>query len=54
MALMSVAVLAASQVETELVEHEETVPLPPYVYGISALVIFLVCLLVVTRLDLDR
>lgn len=40
--------------ESGLAESENVVPLPAWVYGLTALVILLLLLLVVTRLDLDR
>ena len=39
---------------SDVVEAESVVPHAPWVYGLTALVILLVLLLVVTRLDLDR
>ncbi len=46
--------LLATEAEPGLAESESTVPLPSWVYGVSALAILLLLLLVVTRLDLDR
>jgi hypothetical protein len=52
MSLMSLA--ATVLAESDIVEGEDKVPLPPYVYGGLAFVVLLLLLVVVTRLDLDR
>ncbi len=46
--------LLANEAEAGLAESETVVPLPAWVYGLTALAILLLLLLVVTRLDLDR
>jgi hypothetical protein len=52
--MLASLVVLATEGASEVVDGEQTVPLPPYVYGIIALAVLLLLLLLVTRLDLDR
>jgi len=52
--MLSSVVIAVSEGVAPIIEEQEVVTQPPYVYGLTAIVILMALLLLVSRLDLDR